>query len=251
MSLFKLAKRSLVFYWRTNLGVLLAIMVSAAVLTGALVVGDSVRYSLRAMVNARLGKTQLALIPQNRFFSDGLADKLSKKLDTTIAPVLQLRGLIANSDGSKRENRIELLGVDDRFYRIGTAKNPMDESQNQAIVLNESLAKKIQEQLEKESKGADIRLAEVQIVCQNLFQAGGRGRPIEQYFDEEGGPVSEFMTAPVETVGPDDSLMDVAVRMAKSSYRRFPVVDNGKLIGLIGRRDVLKVLAGSGWFEPR
>ncbi len=71
------------------------------------------------------------------------------------------------------------------------------------------------------------------------------------YFDEEGGPVSEFMTTPVETVGPDDSLMDVAVRMAKSPYRRFPVVDNGKLIGLIGRRDVLKVLAGSGWFEPR
>jgi len=71
------------------------------------------------------------------------------------------------------------------------------------------------------------------------------------YFDEEGGPVSEFMSAPVETVGPDDSLMDVAVRMAASPYRRFPVVDNGKLIGLIGRRDVLKVLAGSGWFEPR
>jgi CBS domain-containing protein len=71
------------------------------------------------------------------------------------------------------------------------------------------------------------------------------------YFDEHGGPVSEFMTTPVETVGPDDSLMDVAVRMATSSHRRFPVVDKGKLIGLIGRRDVLKVLAASGWFEPR
>jgi hypothetical protein len=46
MSLWNLAKRSLIFYWRTNLGVLLAVMVSAIVLTGALVIGDSVRYSL-------------------------------------------------------------------------------------------------------------------------------------------------------------------------------------------------------------
>ena len=143
MNLFKLAKRSLVFYWRTNLGVLLAIVVSAAVLTGALVIGDSVRYSLRSMVNARLGETQLALVPQNRFFTDGLADKLSEKLNITIAPVLQLRGLIANSDGSKRENRIEVLGFDDRFYKIGQAKNPMIQSQNQAVVLNESLATKL------------------------------------------------------------------------------------------------------------
>jgi len=143
MSLFKLAKRSLGFYWRTNLGVLLAVMVSAAVLIGALVVGDSVRYSLKSMVKARLGQTQLALIPQNRFFTDELAGKLSKKLDTTVAPVLQLRGLIANSDGSKRQNRIEVLGVDDRFYKIGTAENPMLESQNQAVALNESLAEKL------------------------------------------------------------------------------------------------------------
>ena len=57
MSLWKLAKRSLSFYWRTNLGVLLAVMVSAVVLTGALVIGDSVRYSLKMMVKARLGKT--------------------------------------------------------------------------------------------------------------------------------------------------------------------------------------------------
>jgi len=71
------------------------------------------------------------------------------------------------------------------------------------------------------------------------------------YFDEHGGPVSEFMSAPVETVDPDDSLMDVAVRMASSRFRRFPVVENGRLIGLIGRRDVLEVLANSGWFGPR
>ena len=55
MSLWRLAKQSLGFYWRTNLGVLLTVVVSTAILTGALVVGDSVRYSLRMMVRSRLG----------------------------------------------------------------------------------------------------------------------------------------------------------------------------------------------------
>ncbi|MGB2861799.1 MAG: hypothetical protein WBC05_00610 [Sedimentisphaerales bacterium] len=40
MSLWRLAKQSLGFYWRTNLGVLLTVVVSTAILTGALVVGD-------------------------------------------------------------------------------------------------------------------------------------------------------------------------------------------------------------------
>jgi putative ABC transport system permease protein len=143
MSLWKLAKRSLGFYWRTNLGVLLAVMVSAVVLTGALVIGDSVRYSLKMMVKARLGKTKLALVPQKRFFRAELANDLAKELDTIIAPLLQLRGLIANGDGTKRANRIEVLGVDGRFFEIGTAQNPFGDSPNQSIVLNKPLAAKL------------------------------------------------------------------------------------------------------------
>ncbi|MBW7992154.1 MAG: ABC transporter permease [Planctomycetes bacterium] len=143
MSLWNLAKRSLSFYWRTNLGVLLAVMVSAIVLTGALVIGDSVRYSLKSMVEARLGETQLALIPNNRFFRAELANDLAKELDTVVAPVLQLRGLIANSDGDKRANRIEVLGVDGRFFEIGTAQNLLRDSPNQTIILNNPLAVKL------------------------------------------------------------------------------------------------------------
>jgi len=143
MSLWNLANRSLSFYWRTNLGVLLAVMVSAIVLTGALVIGDSVRYSLQSMVKARLGETQLALIPNNRFFRAELANDIAEELDTVVAPVLQLRGLIADSDGDKRANRIEVLGVDGRFFEIGTAQNPFRDSPNQTIILNNPLAKKL------------------------------------------------------------------------------------------------------------
>jgi ABC-type lipoprotein release transport system permease subunit len=143
MTLLKLVRRSLLYYWRTNLGVLLAVIVSVAVLAGALVVGDSVENSLRMMVNARLGETQLALTSGDRFFTSELADKLSSQLNVKTAPVLQLKGLITNSDGSERANRIELLGVDKRFYEISAAQNPFSSSETPEIVLNEPLAARI------------------------------------------------------------------------------------------------------------
>lgn len=71
------------------------------------------------------------------------------------------------------------------------------------------------------------------------------------YFDEWGGPVEAYMSTPVETAGPDDNLVDIAERMTQSPYRRFPVVDNGELVGIIGRRDVLKALSGGSWFAKQ
>ena len=62
------------------------------------------------------------------------------------------------------------------------------------------------------------------------------------YFDEPGGKVSEFMSTDVRTVAPGDSLMDVAQRFVDSPFRRFPVIENGKLLGIIGRRDLIRAM---------
>jgi len=68
------------------------------------------------------------------------------------------------------------------------------------------------------------------------------------YYDEWGGPAERYMSTPVETVGLDDNLVDVAVRMTNSRYRRFPVVEDGRLVGLLSRRDVLRALGKGSWF---
>jgi ABC-type lipoprotein release transport system permease subunit len=145
MTFWRLVKRSLAFYWRMNLGVLLAVTVSTAVLTGALVVGDSVRHSLMMMVKERLGAAELASVSQNRFFRAKLADELAGELNTTVAPVLQLRGLIANGEGTKLANRVDVLGVDERFFEIG-AKGDVESfwrDWSEGVVLNEPLAQRL------------------------------------------------------------------------------------------------------------
>ena len=70
------------------------------------------------------------------------------------------------------------------------------------------------------------------------------------YYGEWGGPVGKYMSAPVECVNPDDNLVDVADRMAKSSFRRYPVVEEGRLVGLLSRRDVMRALSNGARSEP-
>ena len=71
------------------------------------------------------------------------------------------------------------------------------------------------------------------------------------YFDELGGRVEQYMTTPVETVEPDSSLMDLAELFARSPFRRCPVVEEGRLVGLICRRDILRALTSGAWFPNR
>ncbi len=67
MSLFHLAFRSLLYHWRSNLAVALGVMAATAVLTGALVVGDSVSGSLRHLAIDRLGDIDAALVTPHFF----------------------------------------------------------------------------------------------------------------------------------------------------------------------------------------
>lgn len=56
------------------------------------------------------------------------------------------------------------------------------------------------------------------------------------------GLVEEFMTREAVTVDVDDNLLDIANRFIDSSFRRFPVTENGKLIGEIVRADILRAI---------
>ena len=57
--------------------------------------------------------------------------------------------------------------------------------------------------------------------------------------------IAEVMTKDVVTVGPGTSLREAAKIMADRWIRHLPVVDGGKLVGVLSQRDLAGVLAGA------
>lgn len=62
------------------------------------------------------------------------------------------------------------------------------------------------------------------------------------YEDISPGVVRDYMSPSVVTVGPDDSLLEIASRFIDAPFKRFAVVVDGKLVGQISRSDVLRAI---------
>jgi len=56
------------------------------------------------------------------------------------------------------------------------------------------------------------------------------------------GKVGDFMTPEPVTVGPEENILQVARLFLKLRLRRFPVLEQGKLVGQISQRDVLAAI---------
>jgi CBS domain-containing protein len=65
------------------------------------------------------------------------------------------------------------------------------------------------------------------------------------YHSEYGGLVSEYMSSPAVTLTPDDGLVQAAERFVDLPFHRFPVTEDGRLVGILSRRDVIQALAGA------
>jgi CBS domain-containing protein len=63
------------------------------------------------------------------------------------------------------------------------------------------------------------------------------------YHKDSGGRVTDYMSENVETIEAGRDIVEVADLFLKSHYRRFPVTENDRLVGLISRYDVLRALA--------
>jgi ABC-type lipoprotein release transport system permease subunit len=122
MSLRHLVIRGLVYHWRTNLAVVLGVATAVAVLAGALLVGDSVRGSLRDLVLQRLGRTD-HLVISTGFFREQLAADLEANpafvpAFTGVAPLVMVHGFVRDQESGRRAGQVRVYGVDDRFWRF-------------------------------------------------------------------------------------------------------------------------------------
>ena len=127
----RLVASSVKYYWRTHVAVVLGVATAVAVLAGALLLGDSVRGSLRDLVVQRLGATDYAVISAG-FFREQLADDLrthrrsgdelpgvssdfSQPFDN-VCPMLGVQGFVSVQGSGSRAGDAAVYGVDDRFW---------------------------------------------------------------------------------------------------------------------------------------
>ncbi|HEX4900540.1 MAG TPA: ABC transporter permease, partial [Pyrinomonadaceae bacterium] len=146
MTIFQLVKRNLLFYWRTNLAVVLGVATAVAVLAGALLVGDSVRASLRDLFLQRLGNTSYA-IAGNGFFREQLAADIQTDTQfaqagfTEMCPLIALEGNVTHEASKHRGSGIRVYGVDDRFWKFH--RRNVAAPNNDEVFLSESLAREL------------------------------------------------------------------------------------------------------------
>lgn len=138
MSFYSLIIRSIAYYRKQHMGVFTAVILATAVLTGALIVGDSVVKSLQQLVETRLGKANYVLYTGDRYLTVDLGKKLNSELNEEVSSVLLLQTIAINTDKNLRKNNVSVIGIDENFRNLGSTSLP--EISINEVIISENLA---------------------------------------------------------------------------------------------------------------
>ncbi len=125
-SLGKFLLKSALYHRRMHLAVGAGVAIACAVLTGALITGDSIRASLRSLARERLGRFHFAVAGE-RLFAAGAAERLASSSRwpegaAPPVPALILRGaasLEVEGGQRRRAGGVTVAGIPESFFQRG------------------------------------------------------------------------------------------------------------------------------------
>ena len=129
--------------WRTSLAVALGVATATAVIVGALVVGDSMRGSLRGLTVERLGSVDSVVAPGGFFNAAEAANTLGVDENSLATVILFDRAVIevAGDSGRRRAGAVQTIGCDEAFWRLDqSGVTPTVLPDENSIILTEALA---------------------------------------------------------------------------------------------------------------
>jgi len=135
----RLIFRNLIHYRRTNLPVIVGVAAAVAVLTGALLVGQSVRRSLRDLLFERIGSTEYS-VTADHFFSEKLSDAF--RIQNNSCPLIYLKGIVMHESSGIRVHNVNVYGVDERFWQFH-GMDIMEFPDNRSVFVGMPLAKQL------------------------------------------------------------------------------------------------------------
>jgi ABC-type antimicrobial peptide transport system permease subunit len=153
MSRWKLVLRSVLHHWRVNVAVMAGVAAATAVLSGALLVGDSVRGSLRDLALDRLGRIDEVLAAPN-FFRPQLAAELAadprcREHFAAVLPAIITQASLWHAQQHRLAGNVTLLGIEGDFTQLGPG-GPSQPPPLDHIVLNEPLARELSAEVGEE-----------------------------------------------------------------------------------------------------
>ncbi|HPR33094.1 MAG TPA: hypothetical protein PLK12_13410, partial [Prolixibacteraceae bacterium] len=123
MKIAQLVLRNIRHFWAPNFWVAIGIAISTTVLTGGLIVGDSVIHSLEQSARLRLGNISHALVSGERFFTSDLALAIDED-GIPCSAALNLSGIVSSDGGQLKLNPVDVWGVDSRFSLVSSPSFP-------------------------------------------------------------------------------------------------------------------------------
>ncbi|KOH43067.1 FtsX-like permease family protein [Sunxiuqinia dokdonensis] len=132
------AIKSLLYFWKLNLTMVLGVALSTAILLGAFVIGDSVSYSLKQITLQRLGNTDWVITGGERLFRAELASEIASE-ELEASPLLFANGMAVLDGGKARANQLQVWGVKAGFDTFAETDHLYELESNEAVI-NEQLA---------------------------------------------------------------------------------------------------------------
>lgn len=146
--------------WRVSLSVIAGVATATAVIVGALLVGDSMRGSLRGLTVERLGNIDTAVIPGGFFDPAGIVGDQSASGENAASPtgipagihpvILFPAGAVEfavggdASAGLRRAGAVQIIGIDDAFWDLDVSGiRPKQLPGDDSVVLNRATAEEL------------------------------------------------------------------------------------------------------------
>jgi ABC-type antimicrobial peptide transport system permease subunit len=144
MKLLDLVWRSLNHYWRTNLAVVAGVAAAVTVLAGALMVGESVKASLRDLVLGRLGRTDFAVVGTNFFRVQLAADLAAERASgIEVYPLIALEGIVTHGSNGRAASKVAIYGVDEQFWKFHGVFRSGEAPSARTVRLSPALAREL------------------------------------------------------------------------------------------------------------
>lgn len=210
-SLMTLVWRSLSAFRSLHLALALGIAAATAVMVGALLVGDSMRGSLRAIVVQRFGNVQAAMLSQRFFHPDILngANDFEHGDEVSLVPAIILPSSaveLKRESGLQRAASVQVLGVDASFWKSAALEPELRQIvlAEDEVALNATLANELNAKIGEE---LTIRLPK------------GSGVPADSPLGRRDDASSSLPRQKIVAILPDKSVADIDLRAGQQPTR--------------------------------